>query len=180
MKTMIGLVAMLAMGCTTVGAEGPEGPAGNTGPKGDTGEAGTTGMTGDAGPQGNPGSSDYINQSIQCIGNGTMDSTLIAFRYQTDHFYGGSMFVSATVSNGTLSASNSAYFAPTQTGYATTPLVIELDLVPSAEFGYFVLSLDRDAMMVSASYEDDDLDGGPIVLLFPSTDCTMTSFPAPQ
>ena len=164
------------------GVEGPAGEAGATGPQGIQGVAGPQGIQGAVGeagaqgPMGNPGvDGSQITASIGCSGV-LQDTAGYSFSYDVDQFENGNVFVSGVVYNGAVSGSFSNYYAPTQGGYLTAPIVIDLDSYAPADSGWWQLSLDRSTLIVSIVYNDADIDGGSLSWTMLPSQCIVNNY----
>jgi hypothetical protein len=166
------LFFLLASACT-----GPAGPAGQTGTQGEPGLQGATGPTGPQGPAGgtvDAGDPSRITGSITCTGS--LSGQPYSFTYSVDQFANGNVFASGDIANSSIQASNAVMFSPNQTGYATAPVQVLFDAQAPADSGWWLLSLNRQSLVVTITYNDTDLPSGTMAWTMQPSQCTSNTY----
>lgn len=131
-----------------------EGPRGSAGPQGEPGEDGEKGETGAAGAAASPS----IGASIYC--NGQLQSTTLFFVYSGVVFKTGDVFAYGGIKASDIEAGASAYFAASQMGAASGPVLFTFDLVGADYSGWWRIEASRSTGVVVITYNDLDLNDG--------------------
>lgn len=192
MRTMVTttrsiLVAVVLSGCSLpTGPAGPQGPAGPAGPQGPQGPQGSQGLQGPQGPAGeagapasavDSGNGDRIVAMTYCADTipDAFSGTDILVDYGLVEFASGNVFANGSISDMGRSAGGSQYYAPTEDGYDTAQIVALIDEVPPADGGYWLITIDRATLVVTAAYHDADIDAG-LMWTFPPEHCMRTVY----
>lgn len=129
----------------------------------------TTVVTADAGDP------SKIAASIGCTG--TLDNTAgFQFSYTVDQFANGNVFASGSVASPAAGSSSSAFFAPSQTGFATATVSFILDAAGPSDGGWWTIALDRTSLVVTITYHDVDVDGGTDVWTEQPSQCVVNHY----
>lgn len=89
----------------------------------------------------------------------------------------GDVFVTGSVRNGAIEASNSVYYSATQNGALTAAVNVQFDLMGAANSGFWVLSLDRQTLVHTLRYVDSDAVGGEQIWSLTPDKCIKTVSP---
>jgi hypothetical protein len=167
-RSLVLLTSLFCVACSERGERGPSGdpgPAGAEGPPGPQGPSGPAGMAGPVGPMGNGavGGAAGIATTIRCFGavTGLVDWF---FDYDVATFVSGDVLATGWVSTPKMGTGATAFYAPSERGYATAPVRFVLDIAGGANAGMWTLSMDRPTRGLTVLYSDSfDLDGGSLV-----------------
>ena len=145
------------------------GAPGSSGSKGDTGSTGSKGDTGSA------GTDNKIKYTHYC--NALLQNTALYYRYRVYQFVNEDIFIQGEIYGVSYEVADSIMYSKLQNGWTTAPIYINYDVSGSANYGYFVISLNRSTMVTTIVYTDSDVSGGSTTWVEPSSDCvTQTLF----
>jgi hypothetical protein len=161
---------LMFLGLMLGSCTGPAGPPGPSGPPGADGSDGKDGQSCRAydtstghvftcddgyGVTIHDGSSTKISESFFC--EGLLEGTGFSASYDAVLFSSKDLWTSGTISGSDLQVSSSAFWSPTQNGYTTASVPgLVADIVGDNNGGYFMLSLDRQTLVLHAVYTDVD------------------------
>lgn len=193
MKTMYLFLLLLVVGCSSadipktssVGKDGLNGANGTTGESGSAGAKGEKGDTGETGPQGPPGpggpsgsgvDGSKITSSIFC--NGFLEGQPgYLFSYNAVMFQNNNVFVNATIADSVFETSATKLYAPSQNGWSNATVSMQHDAAPPANAGWWMLSLDRQTLVVTVVYNDADLVNGGLGWTMTPDHCILNTYP---
>lgn len=166
---------------------GEDGAEGDRGPQGEAGEQGAQGEPGEQGPQGEagevaPGGEADSQQSIGRIEatmacSGTLDGTVSLFAaQQAVVFTDGSVFASASISDGISQASSSSFYSPEQVGAADARVILTFDAQGPSTGGYWIISINPTTFDSTLEYFDGDWTDGGGVWTMPASECVVNRY----
>jgi hypothetical protein len=163
-------MACVSSAWTVVEVEG----AGIPGEKGATGEAGAAGKDGAAGAAGKDGTDNRIIKAIYC--NGALTGTSLFAVYEISILASGDLFAFGSISNLLDESGASAFYSVNQVGADTAAVIFTKDEFGSINGGWWDLSMDRGALVVTAKYNDTELAQGSTSYDMALGACTVHDF----
>ena len=152
---------------------GAPGSSGSMGDKGSTGSKGDTGSTGSKGDTGSAGTDNKIKYTHYC--NALLQNTALYYRYRVYQFVNEDIFIQGEIYGTLYEVADSIMYSKLQNGWTTAPIYINYDVSGSANYGYFVISLNRSTMVTTIVYTDSDVSGGSTTWTLPSSNCTFVT-----
>lgn len=136
-----------------MGATGATGPGG-----GATGATGPAGATGATGAPGDDVEATRIIESFHC--SGLLENTLLAFDYDAILMSSNDLFATGKIRSLSVSATDAAYYAPSQNGWLTARVIVNIDVDGTNDAGFFTIDLDRSSLVTVIQYRESG--GGPV------------------
>ncbi len=134
---------------------------------------GSTGATGATGATGDNGTSSRIRYSHYC--NALLENTAYYFRYRVYQFKNNDVYIQGEIYGTSFEVADSVMYGSTQNGWLTAPIYINYDVSGTANYGYWVISMDRTTLITTIVYYDTDISVGSLTWVEPSSDCTSTT-----
>jgi hypothetical protein len=131
---------------------------------------GAPGATGATGATGAAGTDNKIKYTHYC--NALLQNTAFYYRYRVYQFVNEDIFIQGEIYGTSYEVADSIMYSKLQTGWDTAPIYINYDVQSTANFGFFVISLNRSTMVTTIVYTDSDVTGGALTWSQPSSDCT--------
>jgi hypothetical protein len=153
--------AFLLLSSCGVPVQGPPGP---TGPQGERGPTGPSAVNG-----------TLFASAITCTS--TIDGTALRFRYEATVLKNGDVLATAEIHDGARSTSGTDFYALTQDGAQTAPVLIVYDIAPPENSGFFRIELPRSVPAPFVTYFDVDVPGGQRVWTHAQDKCVTTAIP---
>ena len=119
---------------------------------------------------GTAGTDNKIKYTHYC--NALLQNTALYFRYRVYQFVNEDIFIQGEIYGVSYEVADSIMYSKLQNGWTTAPIYINYDVSGTANFGYFVISLNRSTMVTTIVYTDSDVSGGSTSWSQPSSDCT--------
>lgn len=120
-------------------------------------------------------SADTIVSTTYCAD--TIPELHVLVDYGVVEFANGNVFANGSISDANGEASNAMYYSPAESGYDSAQIVALLDEVPPSDGGYWIVTMDRTTLVVTATYHDADIDAGVMSWAFPAEHCTRNTYP---
>ena len=131
---------------------------------------GAPGTSGGKGDTGTAGTDNRIKYTHLC--NALLENTSYYYRYRVRQFVNEDIFIQGEIYGVSYEVADSIMYSKLQNGWTTAPIYINYDVSGSANYGYFVISLNRSTMVTTIVYTDSDVSGGSTTWSQPSSDCT--------
>jgi len=122
------------------------------------------------GTDGTAGTDNKIKYTHYC--NALLDNTTLYYRYRVSQFVNEDIFIQGEIYGAAYEVADAIMYSKLQNGWDTAPIFINYDVSGSANYGYFVISLNRSTMVTTIVYTDSDVSGGSDTWTQPSSDCT--------
>ena len=119
---------------------------------------------------GTAGTDNKIKYTHYCFAS--LEDTALYYRYRVAQFVNEDIFIQGEIFGTSYEVSDSIMYSKLQNGWTTAPIFINYDVSGTANFGYFVISLNRSTMVTTIVYTDSDVSGGSTSWSQPSSDCT--------
>ena len=122
------------------------------------------------GTDGTAGTDNKIKYTHYC--NALLENTTLYYRYRVSQFVNEDIFIQGEIYGAAYEVADAIMYSKLQNGWDTAPIFINYDVSGSANYGYFVISLNRSTMVTTIVYTDSDVSGGSDTWSQPSSDCT--------
>ena len=119
---------------------------------------------------GTAGTDNKIKYTHYC--SALLQNTSLYYRYRVAQFVNEDIFIQGEIYGSAYEVADSIMYSKLQNGWTTAPIFINYDVSGTANFGYFVISLNRSTMVTTIVYTDSDVSGGSTSWSQPSSDCT--------
>ena len=125
------------------------------------------------GTDGTAGTDNKIKYTHYC--NALLENTTLYYRYRVSQFVNEDIFIQGEIYGAAYEVADAIMYSKLQNGWDTAPIFINYDVSGSANYGYFVISLNRSTMVTTIVYTDSDVTGGSTTWTLPSSNCTFVT-----
>jgi hypothetical protein len=108
--------------------------------------------------KGEDGTDNRVLDTIYCQGD--LENTQLSFEYNAVKTAAGDVFARGSIRLTDMWVTNSAFYAANQDGAQSAAVLIGADVVGTANHGFWDIRVDRDSLITSITYTDDDVPGG--------------------
>ena len=140
---------------------------------------GAPGKDGTNGTNGAPGkdatAQSLFATSLHC--GGQLASTGLWFSYDAGVLKSGDVLATGSIRNNSAEISKTEFYAATQVGAATAEVLLEYDLLGTANAGYWSIKLDRTTLVTTITNFDADAAGGQNAWTMTPDKCVVNTYP---
>ena len=122
--------------------------------------------------------SNGIQPSVSLYCGAQLENTTLYFTYTAMVFSDSSVFVYGGIYGGAAQYGASTFYDSSQTGASTAAVMFTYDAEPSANGGYWRISVNRSTLAATIVYTDTDVSGGSATwtLASSSSNCVLNSY----